>query len=289
MTSTSSLPDDSRPGRRPRPPRGLRSPVAPKKALGQHFLTDGAILARIVAAADLAPDSIVIEVGPGTGSLTGKLCDAAATVIAVEVDPTLCQILTDQLQDRENVVLIEADVLARAPAELLAAVAVESDYVVVGNLPFNIAAAVLRHFLEAERPPSRLVVMLQREVAASVTAAPGRLGLLGVSVQIYAAAQHLFDVAPDAFYPAPKVTSSVIRLDTRPEPLVPIAERDRFFAAVRAGFSAPRKQLRNSLAVGLHQPPAAALAAIEAAGLDPACRPQELSINDWRRLARQVG
>jgi 16S rRNA (adenine1518-N6/adenine1519-N6)-dimethyltransferase len=114
------------------------------------------------------------------------------------------------------------------------------------------------------------------------------LGLLGVSVQVYAGPKKLFDVPPRAFYPPPKVTSSVVRLDLMPEPLVPLGEREGFFKVLRAGFSAPRKQLRNTLAQGLGMEPAAIVAALESADIDPSRRPQELSVEEWVRLKRQI-
>ncbi len=162
-------------------------------------------------------------------------------------------------------------------------------YVVVANLPYNIGAAVLRHFLEAAHPPTHMVVMLQREVADSICAAPGDLGLLGVSVQVYAEAESLFHVPAKAFEPPPRVTSSVIRLDIRSEPLVDAAHRDAFFAMVRAGFSAPRKQLPNTLAQGLRRAVGEMRELILAAGLAPTMRPQELSIADWQTLTAALG
>jgi 16S rRNA (adenine1518-N6/adenine1519-N6)-dimethyltransferase len=130
--------------------------------------------------------------------------------------------------------------------------------------------------------------MLQREVAESMTAPQGDMGLLAVSVQVYAEARRLFNVPARAFYPPPKVTSTVLRLDVRPEPLVPRDELPRFFRVVRAGFSAPRKQLRNTLANGLAIHAERATAAIEAAGLDGSVRPALLFMDDWRRLAQAV-
>jgi 16S rRNA (adenine1518-N6/adenine1519-N6)-dimethyltransferase len=232
----------------------------------------------------------VIEVGPGLGILTERLAAEAGRVIAVELDTRLCDHLRSHFAARPNVTIVAGDVLRFQPAQLLraAGIAEESAYKVVANLPYNIGAAVVRHFLEADRPPTTLVVMLQREVADAITAAPGRLSLLGVSVQVYARAKRLFGVPPRAFYPAPKVTSAVLRLDVRAAPLLAPDERERFFAAVRAGFSAPRKQLRNTLAQGLRRPPDEIRAAIEAAGIDARLRPQDLAVEDWLRLARTL-
>lgn len=263
--------------------------VAPAKALGQHFLTDRSVVNRIVAAAELAAGDIVIEVGPGLGALTEALAREAGRVIAVELDTPLAERLRESLAVRQNVTVIQADILSRSPAELLGAVGpADAPYAVIGNLPYNIGAAVLRHFLEAASPPRWLIVMLQREVAAAICAAPGDLGLLGVSVQVYAQPRRLFTVGPKAFYPPPKVTSAVIRLDVMPDPIVGKEEREHFFTVVRAGFSAPRKQLRNSLAQGLRRPPGDVERALTAAGVDATMRPQTLSIEDWRRLARHI-
>jgi 16S rRNA (adenine1518-N6/adenine1519-N6)-dimethyltransferase len=309
LTYTSWLPERSRFRSRPaRPyrPRVLRDAgVSPVKSLGQHFLTDQSVLGRIVAAAALTADDAVIEVGPGLGALTERLVEVAGRVIAVELDAKLAARLRETLAiSHPTLTVVQQDILTASPEELLNSPSVHPEpvegrapapattalppYAVIGNLPYNIGAAVLRHFLEAAPQPRWLIVMLQREVAESVCAAPGDLGLLGVSVQVYAEARRLFTVPPRAFYPPPKVTSSVIRLDVRPEPLVPAAERDHFFAVVRAGFSAPRKQLPNTLAQGLKLPIAEVRELIEKAGIDSTLRPQALAIEDWRRLALVV-
>jgi 16S rRNA (adenine1518-N6/adenine1519-N6)-dimethyltransferase len=262
--------------------------IAPSKALGQHFLTDWTVINRIVAAATPAADEALIEVGPGLGVLTGPLSERVSKLIAVEVDARLSKRLQDKYAASANVTIVAGDVLSTTPEALLEAGGVDAGapYAVVGNLPYNIGAAILRRFLEAEHPPRWLVVMLQREVADSICAAPGEMSLLGVSVQAYATTKRLMTVPPRAFQPPPKVTSSVIRLDVRAMPLVTPEERDSFFATVRAGFSAPRKQLRNTLAQGLRQPAPEAEAAIEAAGIEPSLRPQMLGVEDWLKLSR---
>jgi 16S rRNA (adenine1518-N6/adenine1519-N6)-dimethyltransferase len=229
---------------------------------------------------------VVVEIGPGLGVLTQRLVNAAGRVIAVELDAKLA----DRLRDQGNVTVVHADALKVEPAGLLetAGIPIDTPYVLVGNLPYNVGTAIVRHFLESSHPPVRLIVMLQREVAESMTAPAGQMGLLGVSVQVYARARKLFNVPPRAFYPPPRVTSSVVRLDVREQPLVPRDEVERFFRVVRAGFSAPRKQLRNTLAQGLKAPPADVATALEAAAIDPTLRPQQLAIEDWLRLSRSV-
>jgi 16S rRNA (adenine1518-N6/adenine1519-N6)-dimethyltransferase len=182
--------------------------------------------------------------------------------------------------------VFEGDALQADPEGLLRE---EKEYVLAGNLPYNAGLAIVRHFLEAEVPPVRAVVMLQKEVADGVVAGPGKMTLAGIGVQVFADARRLFDVAPSAFYPPPRVRSTVIRLDVRKTALVPAAEQRRFFRVVRAGFNAPRKQLRNSLAQGLNIEPALADQAVATARLDPASRPSDLAIGEWLRLSREVG
>lgn len=292
-TSTSSRPDPARGRKRtPRPyrPRELREAgVAPSKALGQHFLTDYAYINRIVAAAELTPETHVIEIGPGLGALTERLAEVAGRVIAVELDAELAARLREKMP--ANVTVVEGDALQVIPERLLesAGLPAIAAYVLVGNLPYNVGTAIVRRFLECEHPPVRAVAMLQKEVAEGMTAPEGELGLLGISVQVYARARKLFNVPPRAFYPPPRVTSAVIRLDVLPQPVVSTAERERFFRVVRAGFNAPRKQLRNTLAQGLDLPPAIVAEAIEAEGMRPDLRPQQLRVEDWLRLSRRLG
>jgi 16S rRNA (adenine1518-N6/adenine1519-N6)-dimethyltransferase len=295
FTSSSSAPfaGTRARSRSPRPyrPREVRAAgVRPTKSLGQHFLTDYGVVNRILAAADAGPDDTVIEVGPGLGALTERLAESAGRLIAVELDAKLAQRLREQLGAKSQVAVIESDVLSMTPEALLKAGGADAAgaYSVVGNLPYNAGAAILRHFLEAERPPRSIVAMLQREVADSIVAGTGRMSLLGVSVQVYARARKLFNVPPRAFYPPPRVTSGVVRLDVLDEPMIAPTERAAFFRVVRAGFSAPRKQLRNTLAQGMDAAPRDITAAIEAAGLAPTLRPQDVPLEGWLRLAEAL-
>ena len=262
---------------------GLRA----RKSLAQHFLVDRRILSRIVAAAELSPDETVVEVGAGLGVLTRELAAGARSVVAVEVDEKLCLHLRQTLQSHSNVAVVCADVLSLSPADLLEKAGLPAGrYAVVANLPYYIASPVLRHFLEARLPPTRLVVMLQREVAESMAAAPGRMSLVGAAVQLYGRPRLLFSVPPTAFYPPPKVRSAVLRIDVAQGPTVEVPSPAAFFEVVRAGFSAPRKQLRNSLSQGLGVQPVEAEALLKAAGVDPHRRPQQLSMEEWAALCR---
>jgi 16S rRNA (adenine1518-N6/adenine1519-N6)-dimethyltransferase len=293
---TSRLSPSARSGARGRSPRARRprdvreARIRPIKSLGQHFLQDHGVVERTVRAANLGLQDVVIEVGPGLGVMTRRLVEVSGRVIAVEIDQRLAARLCQQFEGVDKLSIVEADAAKAAPEELLELGGAPEDasYSMLGNLPYNAGAAIVRSFLEAGRPPRAIVVMLQREVAENMVAEPGDLGLLGVSVQVYARPKKLFNVPPRAFYPPPKVTSSVVRLDVLPEPLVSSSEREEFFKVLRAGFSAPRKQLRNTLAQGLGLDASVAAAAAVSAGIDPSRRPQELSVDDWLRLARSL-
>jgi 16S rRNA (adenine1518-N6/adenine1519-N6)-dimethyltransferase len=256
----------------------------PRKRLGQHFLTDRRILQRILAAARLSPSDTVVEVGAGRGILTQGLAQAAGRVIAVEIDEALCDQIRLRLAPYPNVAIVCGDILALPPEELLARAGTSPPYAVVANLPYYIASAVLRRFLEAQAPPQRLIVMVQAEVAESMAAEPGRMSLLSVATQFYARARILFYVQPRAFRPPPKVRSAVVQLDVRPQPAVAVDDREAFFRLVRGGFAAPRKQLRNVLALGLGLEPPAAEALLAAAAIDSQRRAQMLTIEEWAGL-----
>ena len=239
-----------------------------------------------MAAADVSSGEAIVEIGAGLGVLTRELADRARAVVAVEVDERLCLHLRQSLQPYPNVTIVCADVLTLSPAQLLRQAGARGPYAVVANLPYYIAAPVLRHFLEGDPPPKRLVVMLQREVAESIAAGPGHMSLLGVAVQFYGRPRLLFGVPARAFYPPPKVRSAVLRIDVGEGPTVEVPNVASFFEVVRAGFSAPRKQLRNSLAQGLGVPPGEAAGLLASAGVDSRRRPQELTLEEWAALCR---
>jgi len=259
---------------------GLR----PRKGLGQHFLSDPHILDAIVADAELPADATVIEVGPGPGALTAALIPATAHLAAIELDARLAQHLAELYAPWPHVHILQGDALAMTPQEVLAQSGGQAPYFVLGNIPYYITSPLLRHFLEAETPPQRLVFTIQLEVARRIVARPPHMSLLAVSVQAYAQARITRKLPPGAFTPPPKVHSAVLRLDVLPQPRVTAKQRQRFFQIVKAGFGQKRKTLRNSLAAGLRLPAATTEAALVAAGLNPKQRAQELDIDDWLRL-----
>jgi 16S rRNA (adenine1518-N6/adenine1519-N6)-dimethyltransferase len=255
-----------------------------RKGLGQHFLVDGGVLGVILAAAEISPDDIIVEVGPGLGILTGELAKRAGGVIAVELDDKLAALLAKTLASFNNVTIVNDDVLNIEPGELLKRRR-SLDYKVVANLPYYITSPVLRHFLEAEAKPGVMVVMVQREVAEAIAARPGDMSLLSVSVQFYGRPEIISRVPAQSFYPAPEVDSAVLRIILYPEPAVAVDEGG-FFELVRAGFTAPRKQIANSLAQGLGLGKAQVLPLLEKADIDGGRRAETLTLEEWARLWR---
>ncbi len=256
----------------------------PRKSLGQHWLVDKRYVSRIVAAADIQPDETVVEIGPGTGALTGELARQASHLIAVEVDRERAEMLSARFLSQAHVTIICADVLSLKAAEILAQAGARPPYTVVGNLPYYIGTAILRHFLRDATPPAKIIATLQAEVAQNIAAPPGDMSYLSVEMQLFAQAQLKFRIPPRAFRPAPNVHSAVVRLDPRPLAAVSPADRDAFLEFAQAGFAAPRKQLRNSLAVGLRVPPERARELLDAAEIDAKRRPETLALQEWVRL-----
>ena len=255
----------------------------PRKSLGQHFLHDSRIVARIVGAAELTSEDAVLEIGPGRGILTRQLVRQAGRVVAVELDAQLCDELPARLDYPQNLRCVQADArYADLPALALPSLAEEGEnYKVIGNLPYYAANPIIRHTLESDPPPSLALFMVQKEVADSMTATPGNMTMLSVATQYYADARLVCSVPPAAFRPPPKVRSAVVRLDVRERPAVEAPDRDLFFQVVRAGFSAPRKQLHNSLGLGLGVAPLQVTKVLEVAGIDGRRRPAMLTLSEW--------
>ena len=259
--------------------------ISPKKSLGQNFLHDPAVLDKITAAAELTPDDSVLEIGPGTGALTAHLAAAARRVVAVELDDRLRPILDAQFGAVDHVQVVYADILTVDVPTLMG----PGPFVVVANVPYYITSALLRHLLGATRRPRRLVLTMQQEIAERLTAAPGDMSLLAVSVQFYGRPQLVMRLKAGSFWPRPEVDSAVLRIDVYDEPPVAVPDEARFFRVVRAGFSQKRKQLRNALGAGLGIGAEAAVALLEAADIDPRRRAETLSLAEWAALARALG
>ena len=265
---------------------GLR----PKKRLGQHFLVDEAVLDCILSAAELNHGDIVVEIGPGLGILTEGLAKRGARVIAVELDSRLVTLLRKRLSSLPDVRVVHGDILKLSPEQLLAGhlPASEPDrgYKVIANLPYYITSPVLRHFLEGGARPSRMVVMVQKEVGEAIAARPGKMSLLSVKTQFYSRPTIIAHVPAASFYPPPKVESVVLRLDVYSQAPIEVSDVASFFEVVMRGFSSRRKQLRNSLAHSLEMPPGEVAALLERAGIEAKRRAETLSLEEWRELWR---
>ena len=261
--------------------------ISPRKRLGQNFLVDRSVPPRIADAANIGPDDHIVEVGPGLGILTEELAQRldpslGGRLVAIELDNNLLPVLGDRFADRPHVSIVQGDVLEVSPRELSGGRA----YKVVANLPYYITSAVLRHFLEDIAKPELLVVMVQREVAERMAAAPPDMSLLAVAVQFYGKPKIVFRVPPGAFRPAPKVDSAVVRIDVHSPDENPttVDSETHFFRTVRAGFSQKRKQLANTLSSDLHLPKAEVTACLWSVDIDPTRRAETLSLADWARL-----
>jgi len=211
------------------------------------------------------------------------LVDRVKRVVAIELDGELASALPSRLGFPANLTCIEADARDIDLAQLIAP---ENCYKVVANLPYYAANPIVRRLLESQPKPDVLVVMVQQEVAKNMVAQPGDMRILSVATQFYAKAKMVCSVPPKYFRPTPKVTSAVVRLDVLSEPAVEVASEDEFFKVVRAGFAAPRKQIRNSLSQGLGIEPAVAGQILERAGVDATRRPQTLDIPEWASVYR---
>lgn len=270
---------------------GLRA----RKGLAQHFLVDGVALQRILDAAELAPSDVVLEVGPGMGVLTEQLAQRAGWVITVELDDTLAAMLKQRLvSSYHNLTVVKGDILKIDPAALIEERKSElppgvdsTSYKVVANLPYYITSPTLRLFLEASVKPEIMVVMVQKEVAEEIAAKPGRMSVLSISVQLYGEPEVVATVPAQSFYPAPEVDSAILKIRLFDKPTVAVDTKG-FFHVVRAGFSAARKQLGNSLAQGLELDKAEALTLLEKAGIDSQRRAETLTLEEWARLWRII-
>lgn len=259
------------------------------KSLGQNFLFDDAVLHRIADYADITTDDEVLEIGPGLGTLTTKLCDRAGHVTAVEFDRRLAPMLLQNIakwrleyddlkREPDNVAVVNMDFLQYDLSQL------PRNYKVVANIPYNLTSKIIEKLLTAENSPKTIVLLVQKEVAERLAAKPGKLSLLAISAQAFATVELGIKVPAEMFIPAPKVDSQVVIMQRRNQPLVPRDQQAEFFTMVRAGFSEKRKKLRSSLAVGLRTTKESAEQILTKAGIDLNKRAQELSIDDWRRL-----
>ena len=263
-----------------------------QKKFGQNFLIDPHVLAKITAAADLHADEAVIEVGPGIGTLTQELAEGAGKVLAIEIDRHLVEVLEKTLAPYPNVTVVGRDVLEVSAEEMREMTAPYEQVKMVANLPYNITSPLVMKILEEAPFVSRMVLMVQEEVARRMQAAPGtkEYGSLSVAVQYYAEPEIAAFVPLNCFYPRPKVGSCVISLRRRSEPGAEVKDETLLFSVVRAAFNQRRKTLLNSLSNGLADrfTKEQIGKALAAAGVDPAQRGETLSLNSFAMIANSL-
>ncbi len=250
------------------------------KSLGQNFLQDSSALEKIALAAEIQADDCVLEIGPGLGSLTRYLAVSAKQVTAVELDPDMLAPLKAVLTPYQNVRVVHGDILKLSISQVID----QPNYLVVANIPYNITSLIIRHLLESDLKPRRVVLTIQKEVAQRICAKPGDLSLLALSVQVYGKPSIAAIIPADSFHPVPKVDSAILRIDIYDEPLIPNALLNTFFKLIKAGFSQKRKTLRNSLSSGLHIPTTESESMLTKAGIDYMRRAETLSIDEWKGL-----
>jgi len=259
-----------------------------KKSLGQNFLIDDGVLAKIIEESGLEQGDNVLEIGPGTGSLTRGLLEKAGQMWAVELDDTLSEVLQEEFRPNPRLRIIHGDALELRLEDL--GLAQGEKLRLIANLPYYITSPLINHFLDQRGDLLSMTVMVQEEVAKRICADPGSkdYGILSVAVQVYSRAKILFKVPAGAFLPAPKVSSAVVQLDILDEPRVALDREEDFFQLVRAAFGQRRKTMVNSLSQGLGQDKAALTAAVEMLGISPMARAEVLSIEDFCRLTELV-
>ena len=253
------------------------------KGYGQNFIINPGVCPKIVDGSGIDGRWGVIEIGPGIGVLTKELARRAAKVVAIEVDQRLPPVLAETLAEFDNVKIVLQDVLTVDLHQLIREEFPDMPVAFCANLPYYITSPIIMKLLEDRLPIQSVTVMVQKEAADRLAAAPGtrESGAVSCAVQYYAQPKLLFSVQPGSFYPAPKVTSAVVRLDIRSAPPVQVTDEKGFFALVRAAFGQRRKTAANAIAAGLGLPKERVQAALEAAGLDVRVRPEKLTLEDF--------
>lgn len=258
--------------------------IRPTKSMGQNFLIETEVVEEIVNIAEIGPGDLVIEIGPGMGILSRQILSSGAKLIAVELDRDLAALLRGDLAGVENFELVEQDARYLDPGEITGG----QPYQVVANLPYSVATVILRNLMESDHPPTRMTVMVQREVAERMTAEPGEMSLLGLATDLYTDAQIAMIVPPEVFLPPPKVDSAVVLMDTRPELRGTAVMRERMFELATMAFQRKRKTLSNGLSMGLDRPKSELDQVLTSIDIDSKRRPQTLGVDEWLRIAEAL-
>ncbi|MBQ7703759.1 MAG: 16S rRNA (adenine(1518)-N(6)/adenine(1519)-N(6))-dimethyltransferase RsmA [Firmicutes bacterium] len=260
------------------------------KSLGQNFLTDKNIIDRIIEGSEIGPEDLVIEIGPGIGVITREAAAAAKKVVAIEIDEDLLPILQYTLGDLNNVEVVNQDILKTDLREIID----RQDFIgrvrIIGNLPYYITTPIIMKLLEDNTGAETITVMIQKEVADRLKAAPGKkeCGAISLMVQYFAEVSEIVKVPRTVFVPQPKVDSTVLRLDVRKEKPVMVEDEEYFFKVIKAGFAQRRKTVANSLSVLGDVNREEILKALEKAGIDPVRRGETLSLGEYAALSEAL-
>lgn len=254
----------------------------PNKDLGQHWLKDKVILSLICDLADISKTDTVVEIGPGQGDLTAQLINRAGSLLAIELDNGLIAPLAAKFSNQANFSLINEDIRQYDLTKL------PSNYIIVANIPYYLTNYLLRLISETTNPPSRAVILVQKEVAIRIAAKPGQLSILGVMIQSYWKVTLDLIVDKQRFSPPPQVDSQVIKLERLAQPNIPKGLEKQYFQTIKIGFSQKRKTLLNSLSAGFHMSKEEIIEILEKASIDPAKRAQQLSLDDWASLTKVI-
>ena len=259
-----------------------------KQSLGQNFLYDEGLLAELTAAAGVTKDEDVLEIGPGCGSLTKHLCDAANRVLAVELDERLIPLLHAFLDEKKNLTVVQGDVMALNLQEVTAEL--KKPFAVVANIPYYITTPLIKLLLGGDLPVSRLALMVQQEVADKILAQPGEdaWGPLSILCQFLCEPRLAVKVPAEMFTPPPKVDSAFVVLPVREKPAVEVKDRDLFFRVANAAFALRRKTMVNNLCASLRMERAEALRVMAEAGLDEKVRGEKLTLEELAALANVI-
>lgn len=258
----------------------------PKKQLGQNFLIDKSVIERIIVLGGITKEDIVLEIGPGQGSLTYALCKSSKNVIAVEKDEKLYDYLIKKFEKIKNVEFVNEDILEFTNSHEFHTNFTNGKYKIVGNIPYYLTSFLLRQIFTLSNRPSEVILMVQKEVAERMVAKPGEMNMLAISVQIFADVEILFEVSCNGFWPKPKVDSAVIKLKVKSEKLS--INEESLFDIIHAGFGAKRKILVNNLAKGLHLPKQDICDIFNMLGLNLKSRAQDLSITEWVKIYNRL-
>ena len=260
------------------------------KGFGQNFIINPGIPTKIVDASGVDKRYGVIEIGPGIGVLTKELAKRAAKVVSIEVDERLPPLLAETMAGVDNFKLVLQDVLKVDLKALIAEEFPGMPVAVCANLPYYITSPIVMKLLGDRLPIESLTVMVQKEAADRLAAVPGTRASSAIScaVNYYATSRLMFTAAPGSFYPAPKVTSAVVRMDIRPTPAVQVEDEEGYFALIRAAFGQRRKTAANAIAGGLNLPKEKVIAAIEASGFDARIRPEALTLADFAKIQQAL-